>query len=122
MERDMEKIKFCGCVKNGGKIYLNFLAEIPFIPFLHVSMDFLFPFLSREFSNLESRIFQACNLRSQSSTRTPNPIHKMLALITKCLLEIEQKQKNNRFKLVFPSHQKKKKRTNSQSMNFFLVV
>jgi len=34
-------------------VYLNFLAEVSFISFLHVSIDLFFPLLNRKFSNLE---------------------------------------------------------------------
>lgn len=33
---------------------LDFFAEVPFIPFLHVPMDLLFPLFSRELSNFKS--------------------------------------------------------------------
>lgn len=38
---------------------LDFLAKVPFIPFLHVSMDLPFPFFNREFAHLKGGIFQA---------------------------------------------------------------
>ena len=44
--------------REGGRVYLYFLAEVPLIPLLHIPMDLLFPLFHREFSYFESCVFQ----------------------------------------------------------------
>eukprot|EP00268_Persea_americana_P021685 TRINITY_DN21600_c0_g1_i5.p1 TRINITY_DN21600_c0_g1~~TRINITY_DN21600_c0_g1_i5.p1 ORF type:complete len:101 (+),score=27.34 TRINITY_DN21600_c0_g1_i5:276-578(+) len=64
---------------------LDLLGEVPLIPFLHVSVDLLFPFFNREPSNFVSRFFKCGDVRSKRSSST-RP-HQLLLLLLLVLIE-----------------------------------